>query len=122
MSLDYKLGNVEDFEALAADPVERVVTECVIFLTMAVGLGEITTSNVDEFAMRVLVHEGANGPLMRDGDGQPRPMTYADIERRIGLTTNVAQESRAAWQRRLMSGLVSDAEYTLSRQRAAANA
>lgn len=101
MSLNYDITGIEDFMELQ-DEVEpddwriRPITQTIIFTTMAVGMGEITTANYEEFYARAQLFELLNKiPFAQR-------ISYDNIHRHIGLRTNVSFESWAKWSRRLL--------------------
>lgn len=87
------------------------ITNTLVFLTMAMGLNEITKENLDEWESRLaLAYEVGWVSKMvvyggTDGDGthkwEPRLITRADLIRHIGLETNASEESPAAWRKRV---------------------
>lgn len=101
MSLNYDLTKIKDFKALyICEENEQEecqlnpTTERLIFLSMEVDLGEISEKNVDEWLVRL--------EMMRMVGWAPRtPITRADIERHIGLRTNVASKTRAGYKTKL---------------------
>lgn len=110
MSLDYDLRKVD--AAIRTD-AEWPVTQAIIFLTMSIGMGEITATNVFDFAVRVHAAEAVMGPwvhTMSEGAAVPRPITVADIRARIGLKTNVFPKwSDAKFRKALADRILSDA-------------
>lgn len=89
MSLNWSIEDVQDWEVLQSDDTEAAITECLVWATMSVGIGEITDKNVNEFFARVTLIQRTYGPYLRNGDGSPREITFGDIKRRVGLSTNV---------------------------------
>jgi len=95
MSLNFKLSNIENWqELLNSDGTVSPKTEAVIFLTMFVGIGDITPKTAEEFACRTHLFEIIGGPVLIGPDG-PIYTTLADIQRHIGLHTNAAPLTRA---------------------------
>jgi hypothetical protein len=93
MALSYQLSEIENWrELLYADGV-LPTTQRVIFATMAVGLGRITEKNLAEFWTRVRMIEAI--------DGVHKRLTLADIQRHIGLRTNVGDETKTQWLKRI---------------------
>lgn len=86
MALTWDATAVRDFDQLTDD--ERVTREALIFATMAVGMGEITEDNAQEFYTRLSFWEKVNGAY-RFGDGEALYFTPEDVKRFIGLRTNV---------------------------------
>jgi hypothetical protein len=87
------------------------ITNTLVFLTMAMGLNDITEENVDEWESRLaLAYEvGWISKMVvyggTDEDGtykwEPRMISRADLERHIGLETNASYETNHAWRSRL---------------------
>lgn len=77
------------------------VTHSIIFACMTVGIGRITDKNVGEFyaRMRVLYLLESVGGLYENG--KPRMITMKELNDHVGLFTNVGNETRAQWARRL---------------------
>jgi hypothetical protein len=95
MSLNYDLSHIADWqELLEGSGCVTPRTEAVIFLTLFVGMNEITEKNALEFACRVQLFETFAEPLLKGLDG-PKPITLADIQRHIGLRTNANPLTRA---------------------------
>lgn len=114
MSLDWSITKVKDWKAISLaeeNGIEGRKTEKLVWACMAVDLPGITAKNVDEFFFRVELLEKLRGAFLayniRDESApggwrtEERPMTRADIERRIGLTTNVASKPRGAWLKKV---------------------
>ena len=95
MSLNYDLSIIPDWQELLDDSGHtKPMTEAVIFLTLFVGMNEITEKNVVEFACRVHLFETCGDPLLKGPNG-PLRLTLADIQRHIGLRTNANTLTRA---------------------------
>lgn len=103
MALNWDISKCHDHESLQSDD-EWYLTEAVIWMTMVVDLGRITVTNAVEFATRVRIYERQFGPSVRKRDEsgvmQPYEITLADIERRVGLSTNVTDKTRPQWLKR----------------------
>jgi hypothetical protein len=101
-------------------------TETLIFSTMSVGMGRITEKNVEEFVRRILIYQEVFGPLLtgpiqEDGtiyepedDNAELPegvtrgkisMTADIIRQHVGMTTNVADISKAKFKGYVMRWL-----------------
>lgn len=63
MSLDWNATNVENYEEITTDE-EWVVTEAIIFGTMAIDMGEITEANWQEFYARTAMFESLFGAFI----------------------------------------------------------
>jgi hypothetical protein len=96
LSLNWSIRNVADWQQLADDPTEAVITEGLVFLAMGVSLPAITEKNWTEFYARVALYERLYGSMIHIG-GDPRPMTALDVQRRIGLSTNASTLSKTAF-------------------------
>lgn len=127
MALNWNISNVQDYKALTESDVERLITEAVVFATMAVDIGDIKDEETaKEFYRRWLMlkffgrymndHQLPNfyasqndgGPEAQRldarvdadywADGKPHILTLSDLTRRIGLHTNVTTvKSRKKW-------------------------
>ena len=95
MSLNYDLSHIANWqELLDSSGCTTPTTEAVIFLTLFVGINEITEKNAVEFACRVHLFETFGDPLLKGPNGPVR-LTLADIQRHIGLKTNATTLTRA---------------------------
>lgn len=107
MSLNYDLSTIprEFWHADEATEDAKTVTNALIWATMAVGIGEITEANWEEFAGRITAYEQAGGAFLQYADGdriRDRPITPDEVHQRVGLKTNVfPKESKAAFNRKL---------------------
>jgi hypothetical protein len=98
MPLNYNLERIANYEDVCwlttPDGVTHKPmnpkTEALIFITIAIGLPEIRTDNVDEFAIRCAMWEKVAGPMCRDGKGDPWPITRGDVEAHVGLSTTAS--------------------------------
>jgi hypothetical protein len=71
--------------------------QTVIFLTMSIGLNEVTEKNKVQFFNRLKFMEGGT-PIMRLND-EPHPFTMDMVEECIGLTTNAGTMTKAQFVR-----------------------
>ena len=95
MSLNWSITDIKNWEAVSMkeeNGIEGNKTEALIWACMAVDLGSITKKDVDEFFFRVETWEKLRGSFLCD-----YTMTREDIERRIGLSTNVSNVTRTKW-------------------------
>lgn len=86
MGLSWDATAVKGYDTLTED--EAVTRDALTFACMAIGIGEITESNVEEFYARINLWEKVNGNY-RYIDGKSVPFSRADVRRFIGLRTNV---------------------------------
>jgi len=104
MALNFNLEGIENYKEVCFDDVgERTpVTELLIFTTIHVGLGEITEKNAAEFYARmIIIHK-----LHDIGIVTPTGTVLLDpehVQKHIGLTTNVPNETRSEWTRRMFN-------------------
>ena len=110
MSLNFDHGDVQDKDFifvpaesvfgegdtplhLAGEKIMNPRFEAVIFATMAVDIGEITEKNKVEFYLRYLLWN-------RVVNCEPKPyLQFSDIEKSVGLKTNVFFATNAAFKR-----------------------
>ena len=121
MSLDFNISQVEDHEEVAVihhyekpeHTTEQIreswKTEAIVFLTIAIGINQITQANHKEFAARIIMWEEVNGSYLRLG-GESYRLTYEDVERRIGLSTNASTKTKTQFDKALMETLRTWAE------------
>jgi hypothetical protein len=89
MPLSWDATRVEDLSVIE-DNKEWEITELLIFSTMGVGIGEITKDNAHEFWIRMQMWAMACGH-------QPLAVSLAQVNRRIGLKTNVSPKTKTAF-------------------------
>lgn len=89
MSLNWDISEVKDLESIKTEE-EWPKTEALIWQTMFVDMGSITEENYVEFFMRMRILAA-----VQDLTFPPYPfdLTIEDVERRIGLHTNVSNVS-----------------------------
>lgn len=123
MSLNFKLDKIKDYKTLCwvrldADGEKlNPVTDGLIWSTMSIGLGEITEKNINEWLVRLQFSDKLFGTLLikagENGERVERPITREELVAHIGLRTNVTNETRAKWMKRMTERFMSDAEYAL---------
>lgn len=97
MSLNWDATKAPRWDELDWDKKESL-----IFATMAVDMGEITTANVRDFYKRYLMFVAATG--------QSAYLTLEDVEKGVGLHTNVSTTTYPAYKKRLVGILERHAE------------
>jgi hypothetical protein len=114
MALTYDLSRIKDWQVVCVDGDGlNPVTQALIFKTMDVGIGEITSDNWREFAARLELCEDVFGAMLTDGEGGNVRLTPEDVYRHIGLKTNVfPKESWATFYAKLRK----DAEQRVNRE------
>jgi len=86
LSLNWDMTKVVNTEELyEANGDLKPVSKAIVFYTMIVDMGEITEKSAREFATRVRMHHQALGSLLSND----YKVTLRDIERHIGIKTNV---------------------------------
>lgn len=107
MSLDFGLTKIKNWESLVYNDDEgkpaswrpRPVTEQIIFGCMAIGMGTITEKNYSEWYARYSLWSKLNNIT---------PLPIGVVKEHIGLTTNVALETRAGWGKRTVQRYLDD--------------
>ena len=99
MSLNWNIRSVREYEELVDGGRESAITEMLVWATMAIGLGDITEKNADEFYARVKLAEKLTGTFGWV-EGKNYSLQPEDVQRRIGLSTNVTDEARSTWLKR----------------------
>ena len=112
MALSYDFTNIKDYKQTVwiptdekdddGEPLVRMnpVTHALIFGTISVGLGSITDKNIDEFVGRFRIIEKVHGAMVTKR-GEDYFITDEEFIAHIGLVTNVSNETRTQWARRL---------------------
>jgi hypothetical protein len=113
MALNWDIAKVENYNEVCfrtnADGERelRGVTHDLIWLTMAVGMGNITPKNIDEWEFRLQVLSMMPG---RDAVEMYARLTREVLEKHIGLQTNVfPNETRAKFMSRMAKSMARDA-------------
>lgn len=86
-----------------------------IWLTMSVGMNQITEKNWKTFFTRTRLMELTHGAFRnrRDpetGKSEPVYFTPEEVKAHIGLGTNVSPETDARWRKRFMDNFTRDSE------------
>ena len=95
MALHWNLKNIKNHEDVCFYTDDsglknmEPLTNQFIWLTMIVDIGEITEENATQFYARVSLLEKLNGAFMWEEDNTPYFVTYEDVKKHIGLSTNV---------------------------------
>ena len=121
MSLNWDISEVKNNDEIKADGMPWVITETMIWYTMAVDMGEITEENYEEFFQRVSIWEMIHGAGMHKRNTETDEhedvyITLEDVERRIGLNTNVSNRDREEWGERITEILFDRAKRELRKQ------
>ena len=121
MSLNYDLGEIQDYKNLCYLPDEvdedgketfsiNPVTRALTFLSISIGMREITKKNWKEFFIRVAAYEAVEGASLHGFDEEekksfPRPITKEDVVNHIGLATNVTTRNANEFLKNLAENL-----------------
>lgn len=109
MALSWDITNCKEHEELWSDE-NKAMTEQMIWLMMAIGIGQIKVSNWADVYARIKVLEKLDGAYINKSvkssitnEQTLVPVYYSplDIARRIGLSTNVTDEKYNAWFKRI---------------------
>lgn len=110
MALTFDFTNIKNYKTTVwiPEPTEEnpdaarmnPVTEALIFGTMSIGIGRFTEKNIAEVAARFRIIERLQGPMLTK-NGEDAYLTDEDFLAHIGLFTNVSEETRSAWARRM---------------------
>ena len=120
MSLNYDLGEIQDYKNLCYLPDEvdedgketfsiNPVTRALTFLSISIGMREITKKNWQEFFIRVAPYEAVEGASLHKPGASypaiPRPITKEDVVNHIGLATNVTTRNANEFLKNLAENL-----------------
>jgi hypothetical protein len=112
LALHWSIERVRDWKEIAEDDEQRKITEAVVWAALVYDLSSITEKTIDEWLFRQEFARRVDDfyPIIRprSQDHKRDLFTRAEIERRIGLGTNVTTTSRAAFQKKLIDKVVSD--------------
>lgn len=108
MALHWSVEKVADmdtvcFRTVSGERQLSPLTNVLIWATVSVGLGAITAKNVCAFYRRLALVEALHGTFLNhvsDHGVSAKPISKAEVEAHIGLTTNVSDESEAKWLKR----------------------
>jgi len=94
MALHFDFTKVKNNETVCLTPEGeiRVVTDALIWLTMALDLRGITSKNVEDFIVRLRLYEMVAGPTN---------ITAAQVRAHVGLSTNVSDTTDAQFVKKL---------------------
>ena len=97
MSLNWDVHSVRDWREVV-DGEEYLITDALALTTIAVGIGNITRRNWNDFFERLDTIQREDYALFKR-DGQNFYFTKDHVERRIGLRTNGDTISRRDWDK-----------------------
>jgi len=103
MSLNWDLGKIKDHKEYCwiEDTEEggvrlRGITETLIWMTMMVGINEISEKTATEFFARASLEEALWGAMRSKGD-ESVYVSIEDVRRHIGLKTNASPYTKTQW-------------------------
>jgi hypothetical protein len=112
MALHWSIERVTGWQQLSEDDEQRKITETVVWAALVYDLSCVTEKNVGEWLFRqeFARHIDDFYPITRprSQDHKRDLFTRTELERRIGLSTNVTNTSRAAFQKKLIDKIVGD--------------
>jgi hypothetical protein len=136
MSLNWSIENVRDKDDLWIEITEQEYTQppplstvskrdgkfirlnwkttILIWVSMSLGLGKITEKNVNKWVERLAWLQKVDGAMLGDHE-QSYYVTRSDVERNIGLSMNVVDETGAAWRKKFMTNRSSEMAKWLDR-------
>lgn len=97
MALTYQLGDIPDWKDLDSGEIQVVV-----FMTMFVGIPEITDKNWQDFYKRARAWERVHGTISSNNE----PMSQDLVKKFIGLYTNASRMTVTQFKNRLFEGLM----------------
>src|SRR3984893_15239144 len=112
MALHWSIARIKDWKEIAEDDEQRKITEAIVWAALVYDLSGVTEKNVDEWLFRQEFARRVDDfyPIIRprSQDHKRDEFTRAELERRIGLSTNVTNASRPAFQTKLIEQVVAD--------------
>lgn len=109
MSLNFNGSRIKGWADIPSEECDAI-----IWLTMAVDIGDITEKNWREFAYRLKVYQDLFGAYWTV-NGKPERVTAEHVKKMIGLSTNVTNRSRSLWGKRMMDCALREAEQQMKR-------
>jgi hypothetical protein len=88
MSLDYDFTRIDRESVYWTQERTNVVTEAMIFMTMAHTVWDLTVEEAPECFSRIYAWERTRGAMIGLPDGEYRLITWPDVVGHIGLRTN----------------------------------
>ncbi len=107
MPVNWNAERIRDYAELHANEEQRYITEALIWRTVSIGINEITERNAEEFAVRCHMYQEVYSGM---------DITYADIHRRIGLRTNAASITTAAFNKGMITAMRDTAARNIASQ------
>lgn len=94
MSLNWQFTDKERFAAMTEQ--EKKINHCFVWGCMFIDLGQITEKNAQEWHERYVIANEKIGPFYYEAGSAQKPWvpTLGDVQKRIGLHTNVTTKTR----------------------------
>lgn len=115
MPLYWSIQDVENYEELMGpegrepdawgeieETFDELMTKCIVFATMHVGINSITEKNVDEFITRVRMIEDVGTKFWYKAGGDYQRIPASAIRRRIGLGTNASTYTKSEFEKHVI--------------------
>ena len=116
MALITDISKIKDKDTVCLETREdgkqyyKPATEGLFFATMSVGLPTIEEKNIPEWLFRLKFLESTGLKLFTPKDDDPMEVVRL-LKAHIGLKTNASKETKAAFIKRNVSHITSEAEY-----------
>lgn len=98
MSLNWNMGKIHNWEEVNTE-AEWPVTDAIIWYTWICGVELTNMANAEKLFNRISKIELQDGSrLINTKTGKPSYITLADVQRRIGLSTNGGRKTEAEFK------------------------
>lgn len=98
MALTADYTRIKEYEKIVYENGElKPRVEALVFVTMFVGMGELSEKNFDEFLDRITLWEKVNGSFLKHSNEEgitPVPFTQENLKPYVGLRTNASTKTR----------------------------
>jgi hypothetical protein len=116
MALDFDVSKIKDHKNLTTDPEDptkwSLPTQAMVWLTMAVGIPEVTRDNAADFLARSRMYERMFGP-MRGNEAGPVYLEAQEVVDHIGLSTNAVPMTKPEFRQAVMARLIQAADHEI---------
>lgn len=108
MSLDYSLSDIKDWGVICLDKTGELkpITKQIIHLSLVVCLGSITEKNVSEWMFRLRFLRAIDRAVI---------VSYIELGAHIGLRTNMTNDTRTVWLKKVWKSLERDVDQEVKR-------
>ena len=109
MALHFNFSKVRDYQSVTTDPKDDTkwhpVADALVWLSMICGFNQITAKNYEKVYHRIAAYQQVRGSYLRRYNEANELVdvyiTYADVQRFIGMDTNASTMTDAQWIKRL---------------------